>query len=118
MDTLLQVLVTGLGAGAIYAIIGMGFSVVFKTTRVVNFAHGEYLVVAGVLASVLQRNQGWPLIPTIVIVILVGSAVGVGTEVVAVRLLNRPDPITVTIGTIAVGIVIQAIMLKTTNGET
>lgn len=118
MDKLLQVIVTGLGAGAIYAIIGMGFSVVFKSTRVVNFAHGEYLVVAGVLASVLQRDLGWPLVPTIVLVMIVGSAVGVGTEVVAVRMLNRPDAMTVTIGTVAVGIMIQAVVLRTTHGDT
>lgn len=118
MDKLLQVLVIGLGAGAIYAIIGMGFSVVFKATRVVNFAHGQYLVVAGVLASVLQRNMGWALIPTIILVVLVGSALGLTTDLVAVRFLNRPDPITVTIGTVAVGIMIEAAMLKTTSGKT
>ncbi len=117
MDRVLQVLVTGLGAGAIYAIIGMGFSVVFKATRVVNFAHGEYLVVAGVLASVLQRSMGWPLIPTIVVVVVVGSALGVSTEIVSVRLLNRPSAITVTIATVAVGIMIQAAMLKSTSGK-
>ncbi|SCL20053.1 amino acid/amide ABC transporter membrane protein 1, HAAT family [Micromonospora pallida] len=118
MDKVLQIIVTGLGAGAIYAIIGMGFNVVFKATRVVNFAHGQYLVVAGVLASTLQRTLGWPLIPTILVVLVVGTVLGLATDAVAIRMLRRPDPITVTIATVAVGIVIEAVVLKVTAGKT
>lgn len=118
MDRLLQALSSGLGAAAIYAMIGMGFSLVFKTTRVVNFAHGLYLVVAGVVASVLQREFGWPLLPVVLVVLVAGVALGVGTEVVAVRALRSPDALTVTIGTVAIGIVLEATLLETTGGRT
>lgn len=118
MDRLLQVLSTGLGSAAIYALIGMGFSLVFKTTRVVNFAHGLYLVVAGVLGSVLQRELGWPLLVVVVVVIGAGVVLGFATEIVAVRFLKSPTALTVTIGTVAIGIVLEAALLETTGGAT
>lgn len=118
MDRFLQVLSTGLGSAAIYAIIGMGFSLVFKTTRVVNFAHGVYVVLAGILGSVLQRQLGLPLLVVVVVVLAAGLVVGFGTEVVAVRFLRAPSALTVTIGTVAIGIVIEAAMLQTTGGRT
>ncbi|MEV5302877.1 MULTISPECIES: branched-chain amino acid ABC transporter permease [Amycolatopsis methanolica group] len=118
MDRLLQACSTGLGSAAIYAIIGMGFSLVFKTTRVVNFAHGGAVVAAGILGSVLQREFGWPLVPVVLAVIVAGVAFGLATETVAVRMLGSPSPLTITIGTVALGIVLEAVLLETTGGAT
>ena len=44
-----QVVVSGLTVGAIYALIAIGFTIVFSTVRVVNFAHGEFVMAGGVL---------------------------------------------------------------------
>ena len=116
MERLLQVLVNGANSGALYALIAMGFGIVFKATRVVNFAHGQYIVAAGIIAAVLQTDLGWSLLLIVPAVLLVGAALGVGTETVAFRMLKRPDALTVTIGTVAVGILLQAVLLNTTDG--
>jgi branched-chain amino acid transport system permease protein len=116
LSALLQIVLSGLGAGAVYALIALGFSIVYKVTRAINFAHGELLMVAGITASVLNSRYQLPLVLTVAIVIVLGAAMGVVVDLVAVRLLNRPDPLTVTLGTVAVGIAVQAVMLLITHG--
>lgn len=116
MSNLLQILLSGLGAGAVYALIALGFSIVYKVTRAINFAHGELLMVCGIVASVLTLQYHLPLLLTAAIVIPLGAVMGILVDLIAVRLLNRPDPLTVTLGTVAVGIAVQAVMLLLTKG--
>ena len=118
MSIFLQYVLSGIGSGAIYALIALGFSIVYKGTRAINFAQGEYVVVAGVLASVLVVHKHWPLWLAAVTVVAVGVALGVATELIAVRFLNRPSPLTVTIGTVGIGIAIDAFLVTRTNGAT
>jgi len=56
-----QVVVSGLTLGAIYALIAIGFTIVFSTVRVVNFAHGELVMAGGVLYAWLNVVHGIPL---------------------------------------------------------
>lgn len=116
MEALLQTIVTGLGTGAIYAIIAIGLGTVFKATRIVNFVQGEYMVVCAILAAVFT-STGWPLVLVFLVVIPIGVAMGLGTEVVVSRFLRRPKPLTAAIGTIALGTIVQAITLTTTGGR-
>jgi|KBSMisStandDraft_5_1062788.scaffolds.fasta_scaffold41017_3 branched-chain amino acid transport system permease protein len=53
-----QVVVSGLTLGAIYALIAIGFTIVFSTVRVVNFAHGEFVMAGGVLYAWLNVVHG------------------------------------------------------------
>jgi branched-chain amino acid transport system permease protein len=59
MSTFLQLLVNGLGKGAVYALLALGFVVIFKATEVVNFAHGSLVLVGGYLVYVLEDSVGW-----------------------------------------------------------
>lgn len=118
MITFLQAIVSGLGTGVIYAIIALGFTIVYKTTRVVNFAHGQYLVVAGILGSIFTRNLGWPMLLACLAVIALGILMGIGTELVVFRVLGRPAHLVMTLGTVALGILIEATVLVTTGGAT
>ena len=116
MTQLLQILLSGLGAGAIYALIGLGFSITYKATRAINFAQGEFLMVAGIVASVLHGRYGWPLLLAGAAVVLMGAGMGIATDLVAVRFLRRPDPLTITVGTVAVGLSVKALVLYKTHG--
>ncbi len=60
MNTFLQLLVNGLGKGAVYALLALGFVVIFKATEVVNFAHGSLVLIGGYVVYELQgRRSGW-----------------------------------------------------------
>ena len=117
MRDISQLLVSGLATGAVYAIIALGFNVVYKATRVLNFAHGEYLVICGILASVLTRQLGWPFAATALVVIVVGVGLGLGTELIVFTFLRKPDPLTMAIGAIAVAVILQAVVLTVTGGK-
>lgn len=60
MVQLLQALVSGLASGSIYALIALGLVLLYRTTRVLNFAHGEFGLLGTFLAFMLLRNLGLP----------------------------------------------------------
>ncbi|HVH23696.1 MAG TPA: branched-chain amino acid ABC transporter permease [Pseudonocardia sp.] len=68
MTTFLQVLVNGLGKGAVYALLALGFVIIFKATEVVNFAHGSLVLIGGFFVYELKDALGWPVAAVIGIV--------------------------------------------------
>ena len=60
MDFFLQLLFAGVGIGAVYALVALGFVLIFRATSVVNFAQGEFSMVAAYLMVVFAVDLGWP----------------------------------------------------------
>jgi branched-chain amino acid transport system permease protein len=60
MDLILQLLFTGIGIGAVYALVALGFVLIFRATNVVNFAQGEFSMVAAFTMVVFAVDLGWP----------------------------------------------------------
>ena len=60
MDLVLQLFFTGLGIGAVYALVALGFVLIFRATNVVNFAQGEFSMVAAYLMVVFAVDLKWP----------------------------------------------------------
>ena len=56
-----QVVLSGLTVGAIYALIAIGFTIVYSTVRIINFAHGEFVMAGGVLYAWLAINYKVPV---------------------------------------------------------
>ena len=59
METFIQLVVNGLGKGAVYALLALGFVMIFKATEVVNFALGSLVLFGGYLVYVLRDVIGW-----------------------------------------------------------
>jgi branched-chain amino acid transport system permease protein len=79
-----QVLLSGLASGAVYGLVGMGFAVGFYVTRVINFAEGQLLMIAVMVAAAIARTGAWTgfaLAGGLAAAVLAG----VGTYFVAVR---------------------------------
>ena len=74
-DQLLQFLVAGIGMGSIYAIVGLGFMIVYSVTRVINFAQGEFVMLGGMLSTVFYR-AGLPLFVAILCAAVITAAFG------------------------------------------
>src|SRR3569832_1397753 len=60
MDLVLQLLFTGIGIGAVYALVALGIVLIFRATNVVNFAQGECSMVEAYLMVVFSVDLGWP----------------------------------------------------------
>ena len=58
MDLVLQLLFTGIGIGAVYALVALGFVLIFRATNVVNFAQGEFSMVAMMTGRKLRCRRG------------------------------------------------------------
>lgn len=89
MGQLSDFLTAGLTTGAIYALIAYGYNVVFATTGVLNFAHGQIFMVGMMLGAVLLGGFGLPVPLVVVLVVLAGAVLGFAEERVAIRPLRR-----------------------------
>ncbi len=95
MSDVTQVVVYTLTIGSIYGLVGFGYSLIFSTTRIVNFAQGTLVLVGGYLAWDLYANafNGDVALPIILIlVILLSALIGLLVDLVGVAPLGRFDP--------------------------
>lgn len=78
MEILVQLLINGLLLGGAYAIISVGLTLIFGVVRVVNFAHGEFLMVGMYLVYLLAKQLGWhpyaTAVPVALLLFVVGAA--------------------------------------------
>lgn len=86
----METLISGLSDGAVYGLIAMGMSITFYVTRVINFAHGQLLMVA-VMAIAEGTMAGWPLAASILLAFVAAAVIAVLTYLVAVRPVLRLD---------------------------
>jgi branched-chain amino acid transport system permease protein len=59
VNTFVQLSVNGIGKGAVFALLALGFVVIFKATKVVNFAHGSFVMFGGYLVAATRDTLGW-----------------------------------------------------------
>lgn len=85
MDILPQLVVSGLAVGSLYAIMAIGFVLIFKTTDVVNFAHGDMAMFSAFTALIALQGWGFPFWAALLIGVAVGFALGM-----LANLLLRP----------------------------
>jgi branched-chain amino acid transport system permease protein len=89
---LLQTLFGGLTAGSIYAMIALGFTLVYRATTVINFAHGEFVMLGALIAISLVAGLHVPLYAAVPIAFLATALVGVVSERVVVRPVRSQPP--------------------------
>ncbi|WP_422768853.1 branched-chain amino acid ABC transporter permease [Plantactinospora sp. WMMC1484] len=89
MSELLQYLVTGLGGGCAFALVGSGLVVVYRVTRVVNFAQGSFAVIAAMTASTLL-GSGLPHGPSEALAVAIGAVAGLVVGLVAIGRPGTP----------------------------
>ncbi len=83
-EQLFQFLVTGVTIGAVYALVGLGFALIYNASDVVNFAQGEF-VMLGAMIAIGIASAGWPLALAALIAILLTLLVGLLLERLAIE---------------------------------
>lgn len=120
MDIFIQQIINGLVLGSVYAIIALGYTMVYGILGIINFAHGDVLMVGAMVAlsaiGVLQNHfPGMPLALVLVIALLVAAVVcalvGYTIERVAYRPLRRAPRLAPLITAIGVSILLQTIAM-------
>ena len=110
MQTFMQLTFTGLANGAILALAGIGFVLIFKATGVINFAQGYFLLLGAylVFAGIVNWGLHWSV--AVLIAIVVAGLVGVSIERLILRPLVGESVISVIMVTIGLAAVIESIV--------
>lgn len=76
IETFLQILLAGLGNGAIYALVALGFGLVYSVSRYLNLLQGEFVVIGGLVTIWLTEIHKWHVIPSAVVAVAASCLVG------------------------------------------
>ena len=116
MEKLLQLSVSGLALGSIYALIALGFVVIYRASKVFNFAQGE-LLVFGAYAMTALLNMGCPWLLAVAGSMFVTGALAAGIERAALRrMVGRPVFVTIIL-TIFVGVLLRIAVMVVWKAE-
>jgi branched-chain amino acid transport system permease protein len=105
IELFFQYLVAGLTYGTIYAIVGIGFNIIYNTTGIINFAQGEFVMLGGMTAVTLHALLPLPL--AILCAVAVTMAIGGLIEITFIRWLVKPSVLRMIIITIGISILIR-----------
>jgi branched-chain amino acid transport system permease protein len=104
-DILLQYFLSGITSGSIYAIVAIGFNIIYNTTGIINFAQGEFVMLGAMIAISLSGYM--PLPAAIAGAVLLTSVVGALVELLFIRWLKNPTVLRIVIITIGVSILLK-----------
>jgi len=113
MQELLQYLFSGIANGAIYAVIALGFSMLYLATELINFAQGEFVMLGALSFVTFWTGFQLPLGLAFFLAVLVVAAFGVLFERLAIRPVRKPQPITLIIITVGASILLRGIGMLT-----
>ena len=114
MDLVINIveqLINGLRTGSIYALIALGYTMVYGIAKMINFAHGDIIMVGAYSLYVFYGILGLPAAAAVILSIIVCAVLGVVIEKVAYKPLRNAQPLAVLITAIGVSFLLQNLAL-------
>ena len=112
MNQFLQQLINGLSVGSIYALIALGYTMVYGIIKLINFAHGEIYMMGAYIGFICMSSFGLGIIESLVIAMVLAAILGVAIEKVAYKPLRDATRIAALITAIGVSFLLQNIMIR------
>jgi branched-chain amino acid transport system permease protein len=106
---LLQLVIAGLKNGSIYALLALGFTIVYAATNVINFAQGEFYMLGGMLAVFAFDRLGMPLVAAVPAAVAAVTLIGLLFEVLAIRPRKDADQLALIIITVGGSLVLSSL---------
>ena len=100
-------LVTGLGLGSVYAIIALGYTMVYGIAKMLNFAHGDVIMVGAYVAFFAFTRFGMPMPAGVLLAVVCCTVLGVVVERLAYKPLRQASSLSVLITAIGVSYFLQ-----------
>ena len=117
MSSFISYLISGISLGSVYAIIALGYTMVYGIAKMLNFAHGDVIMVGSYVVYVAVSGMGLNPILAILLSIIICTLMGVVIEGVAYRpLRNAASPLAVLITAIGVSYLLQNLATYITGG--
>lgn len=104
-------LISGLSLGAIYALIALGYTMVYGIAKMLNFAHGDVIMIGAFTVLATVATAGFPWYVGIIASVIVCTVLGVTIEKIAYKPLRKANPLSVLITAIGVSYFLQSVAL-------
>ncbi|MDG4657485.1 branched-chain amino acid ABC transporter permease [Ectobacillus antri] len=118
MTFFLQILVTGLVIGSIYALVALGFVLIYKSSDAINFAQGEFLLVGTYICLTLVTAYNIPFIAALIMTLLFSAVLGLVVERVVLRPFIGEPVISMIMATIGLSSILAGIVHVVWGHET
>ena len=105
----LQYLINGISIGAVYAIIALGYTMVYGIAKMLNFAHGDVIMVGAYMSYCVTNYLGLPVVVSVLVAIAVCTLLGIIIEGLAYKPLRGVPSLAVLITAIGVSYFLQNI---------
>lgn len=108
MSDFLQLLTAGLATGAIYALVAVGFTLLWQTSQTINFAQGEFVMLPAFFALIAMKGLGLPFPLAVLLAIAVSMLLlGLAFKALIVDALIKSGPLPLVVSTIGVGLLLK-----------
>ena len=111
MTHFIQTLISGLSLGSIYALIALGYTMVYGIAKMLNFAHGDIIMIGAYAGIIAVGQMNLPPLAAVLISILICALLGVLIEFLAYKPLRQAPPLSVLITAIGVSYFLQNLAL-------
>lgn len=114
---MLSNLINGISLGSVYAIIALGYTMVYGIAKMLNFAHGDVIMIGGYVAFCTNYYLHWPALPSILLAVVVCTLLGIIIERLAYKPLRSAGSLAVLITAIGVSYFLQnaALLIWSSN---
>lgn len=117
MDQFLQQIVNGISLGSIYALVALGYTMVYGIIKLINFAHGDIYMIGAYVGFAITTYTGLGFIPALLISMAACALLGMGIEKIAYKPLRNSTRIAVLITAIGVSLFLQYAMMYFVGAE-
>ena len=104
---ILQLIITGITIGCIYAMVAVGFNIIYNVTEIINFAQGEFVMLGGLIMVTLRTTVNMPLFLAFILTVAIVMGIGILIDTIAIKPIRQPSVISLIIATIAVSIFVK-----------
>lgn len=111
METFVLQLINGIRTGSIYALIALGYTMVYGIAKMINFAHGDIIMIGAYSLYMLWSVAKLPLLPAMLLTVVICAVLGVTIERVAYKPLRNAPSLAVLITAIGMSFLLQAVSL-------
>ena len=117
MSSFVSYLISGISLGSVYAIIALGYTMVYGIAKMLNFAHGDVIMVGGYAAFCSATYWNWPPLLAVIFSVFVCTVLGIVIEKLAYKPLREATSLAVLITAIGVSYFLQnvALLIWTSN---
>lgn len=118
MSTWLQYIVTGITMGSVYALIGLGYVTIYRTSHVVNMAQGSFVMMGGFFAYSLLKEIGLPYWASIILSIVAVMIVSVSMYLLVLKRIMKSSLVNMILATVGLSLLFESLILLKWGGYT